>query len=67
MLAEAEEGEEAETEERAERVTGWRDLEAYCQGLWVIANKANNATPAAINLLVERAKSIGIERWLGVF
>ena len=53
--------------ERAERVAGWRDLEAYCQGLWVIANKANNATPAGINLLVERAKSIGIERWLGVF
>jgi hypothetical protein len=53
--------------ERAERVTGWRDLEAYCSGLWVIANKPNNATPAGINLLVERAKSIGIERWLGVF
>ena len=53
--------------ERAERVAGWRDLEAYCQGLWVIANKPNNSTPAGINLLVERAKSIGIERWLGVF
>lgn len=53
--------------ERAERVIGWRDLEAYCAGLWTIANKANNATPAGINLLIERAKSIGIERWLGVF
>jgi hypothetical protein len=53
--------------ERAERVAGWRDLEAYCAGLWTIANKPNNATPAGINLLVERAKSIGIERWLGVF
>ena len=53
--------------ERAERVTSWGDLEGYCSGLMVIAQKPNNATPAGINLLIERAKSIGIERWLGVF
>ena len=53
--------------ERAERVTSWGDLEAYCSGLMVVAQKPNNATPAGINLLIERCKSIGIERWLGVF